>query len=78
MDRKLKIIWDFRGINSLKIAEHHVIHLKEFARTEHLTIENICFKEVSDIHSIAYIITDEAVLHQIKHRLKPHRAEWLE
>jgi len=31
LERKLKLIWDFRGESSEKTAEHHAIHLKEFA-----------------------------------------------
>ncbi len=30
MERKIKLIWDFRGPASAKTAEHHEIHLKEF------------------------------------------------
>ena len=29
--RKLKLIWDFRGPDALKTAEHHEIHLKEYS-----------------------------------------------
>ena len=28
--RNLKLIWDFKGPDALKIAQHHEIHLKEY------------------------------------------------
>ena len=36
--RKLKLIWDFRGPASLKTAEHHLIHLKEYIQLKNLDI----------------------------------------
>ena len=36
--RKLKLIWDFRGPNAKKTAEHHEIHLKQFIVIEKLDI----------------------------------------
>ena len=36
MNRKLKLIWDFKGPASQKTVEHHCIHLKEYAKTEQL------------------------------------------
>lgn len=34
MQRKIKLIWDFKGESGLKTAEHHAKHLKEFADRE--------------------------------------------
>ena len=39
--QKIKLIWDFRGEASAKTAEHHVIHLKEFAEREHIEFTEI-------------------------------------
>ena len=40
LERKIKLLWDFRGPDALETAKHHTIHLKEFA-----AIENLPFHE---------------------------------
>jgi len=42
MDRKIKLLWDFRGEDAKEIAKHHTIHLKEFA-----TLEKLYFHEIN-------------------------------
>ena len=59
MNRKLKLIWDFRGPSSQKTAEHHCIHLKEFAQIEKLHFYNIDFTILSEMYTIAFITVDE-------------------
>ncbi len=73
MHRKLKLIWDFRGPVSLKTAEHHCIHLKEFATLEKLHFYEIDFSSISEMHTIAFIIIDEANMKTYRDALKPHR-----
>ncbi len=75
MSRKLKLIWDFRGPDSLKIAEHHCIHLKEFATIEKLHFYEVDFTIVSEMHTIAFIIVDEVDMKVYRDRLKPHRGQ---
>jgi hypothetical protein len=38
MERKIKLIWDFRGPTAAKTAEHHEIHLKEYSAIEKLPL----------------------------------------
>lgn len=73
MNRKLKLIWDFRGTTSQKIAEHHCIHLKEFAIIEKLHYYEINFSVISEIHTIAFITVDEVDMKTYRDALKPHR-----
>ena len=75
MDRKLKLIWDFRGGISEKTAEHHCIHLKEFANSEKLHFYEINFSVVSEMHTIAYIVVDETDMKTYRDALKPHRGQ---
>lgn len=75
MNRKLKLIWDFRGSDSQKIADHHCIHLKEFALLEKLHFYTIDFTTISEMHSIAYVIVDEIDMKTYRNALKPHRGE---
>lgn len=75
MSRKIKLIWDFRGPESLKTAEHHCFHLKEFATIDKLNFYKIDFKKLSELYSIAYIIVDESDMIIYRDALKPHRGE---
>lgn len=75
MKRKLKLIWDFRGSDSQKTAEHHCIHLKEFSAIEKLHFYEVNFSTLSEIHTIAFIIVDEVDMKIYRDALKPHRGE---
>lgn len=75
MDRKLKLIWDFRGPASQKTAEHHCIHLKEFSAIEKLNFHQIDFSILSEMHTIAFIIVDEVDMKVYRDALKPHRGQ---
>lgn len=73
MDRKLKLIWDFKGPTSKQTAEHHCIHLKEFAQIEKLHFYEIDLLELSEMHSYAFIVVDEKNMKTYRDALKPHR-----
>ncbi|GAB1308813.1 hypothetical protein KH5_14960 [Urechidicola sp. KH5] len=73
MSRKIKLIWDFRGPAGLKTAEHHAIHLKEFAQIEKLHFYQVNSVEISDMHAIAFITVDETDMKTFRDALKPHR-----
>lgn len=78
MNRKLKLIWDFKGPDSLKTAEHHCIHLKEFAIIEKLHFYDVDFTVISEMHTIAFIIVDEIDMKTYRDALKPHRGQLAE
>ncbi len=73
--RKLKLIWDFRGPNASKIAEHHEIHLKEYISAKSISVQKTGIEELHELHSIAFIIMDEADMKPIRDALKPHRGQ---
>lgn len=73
--RKLKLIWDFRGPVSLKTAEHHLIHLKEYIAFNALDISITGVETLSDMHSLAYLVVDESEMKPIRDALKPHRGQ---
>ena len=75
MSKKIKLIWDFRGPESFKIAEHHCIHLKEFTALEKLNFHQIDSKEITEFYSIAFIIVDEVDMLTFRDALRPHRGE---
>ena len=73
MNRKIKLVWDFKGPDGLETAKHHCIHLKEFAAIDNLPFHEVAHETLNDMHSIAYIIVDEAHMRTFRDALKPHR-----
>jgi hypothetical protein len=75
MMRQIKLIWDFRGPDAAKIAEHHEIHLKEFIAAEKLPLDITGFEIKNEMHAVAYmVVTDENMI-AVRDALKPHRGE---
>jgi len=73
--RDLKLIWDFRGPEALKIAEHHEIHLKEYIQSQKLDLEITGFHAENDMHAIAFMVVPENIMKPIRDALKPHRGQ---
>lgn len=73
--RDLKLIWDFRGPDALKIAEHHEIHLKEYIQNQKLDLKITGFQSENDMHAIAYLVVPEDIMKPIRDALKPHRGQ---
>jgi hypothetical protein len=74
MNRKIKLIWDFRGSNATKTAEHHQIHLDEYINSEKIELKITGFEALGEMHAIAYMVVNDANLLPIRDSLKPHRA----
>ena len=73
MDRKIKLIWDFRGPEAVEIAKHHVVHLKEFALKESLDYTESDIEPVSEMYCIAFITVNESDMKVYRDALRPHR-----
>lgn len=73
--RKIKLIWDFRGMTASKTAEHHEIHLKEYIQNENLPIDITGWSSISEMHAIAYMVVEEKDMILVRDTLKPHRGE---
>ena len=73
--RKLKLIWDFRGPDAFKIAEHHEKHLKGYIAFEKTNLNITGFEQLNDLHSIAYMVVTEDEMKPIRDALKPHRGQ---
>lgn len=78
LDRKIKLLWDFRGPAAQKTAEHYVIHLKEYILNEELKYNLVDSKYISDMHSIVFLVVAEFEMPQVRDDLKPHRGELYE
>lgn len=75
MNRKIKLIWDFRGPAAAKTAEHHEKHLKEYIALETLDLKITGFEHLNDMHSYAFMVTEESNMMVLRDALKPHRGE---
>ena len=75
MNRKIKLIWDFRGPAAGKTAEHHEKHLKEFIAFENLDLDITGFQHINEMYSLAYMVVEESNMIAMRDALKPHRAE---
>lgn len=73
--RKLKLIWDFRGPDAQKIAEHHEKHLKEYIIIEKLDVSITGIEALSDMHTIAFMVVNEDEMKPVRDALKPHRGQ---
>ena len=70
--RKIKLIWDFRSPDALKIAEHHAKHLKEYVSIKNLDADT-GFEALSDTHAIAFMVVEEPDALALRDVLKPNR-----
>ena len=73
--RKIKLIWDFRGVAAKRTAEHHEQHLKEYISLERIQLNITGHQHLSEMHSLAFMVVEDRQMIQIRDALKPHRAE---
>lgn len=73
MNRKIKLLWDFRGEDAKETAKHHTIHLREFAEKEKLTFHEIDIQEANEMLASAFIVVDEKDMKVYRDALIPHR-----
>ena len=74
-ERMLKLIWDFKGPDSARTAEHHALHLKEYIKINDLSPEIAGFESVTPEHHIAYLVVYESKMPAVRDGLKPHRGQ---
>jgi hypothetical protein len=73
LNRKIKLIWDFRGPEAAEIAKHHVVHLMEFALKESLDYKESDIEPISEMYCIAFITVNESDMKIYRDALRPHR-----
>lgn len=71
----IKLIWDFRGPNAAAIAKHHAKHLTEFIQLEQLPNSRSGTEALTDMHHIAFMITEKHRMKEMRERLKPQRGQ---
>ena len=74
VENKLKLIWEFIGIDADMIAKHHFVHLNEYVEKENLKIFKIGNEKIDKNISNSFMIISEDLLYKIKKDLRPHKA----
>jgi hypothetical protein len=74
-ESRIKLIWDFYGPEAEKIAQHHVVHLNEFAILEKLEMPISGTESISEMHSIAFLVVNQEKMITVRDALKPHRGQ---
>ncbi|WP_262420284.1 hypothetical protein [Flagellimonas meishanensis] len=77
LERKVKMIWDFRGAAASQMAIHYQKHLEEFAQIEELKFDDTGVQHITEMHSIAFLVVAEFEMKEVRDILKPHRGEFL-
>jgi len=75
---KIKLVWEFRGSEAEKTAEHHAIHLREYNQLHSRTDHECGTEKISDLYVIAYMIVPRDEMLHYRDHLKPQRAFVLE
>ncbi|HMY84000.1 MAG TPA: hypothetical protein PLC76_10470 [Saprospiraceae bacterium] len=73
MEKKIKLLWDFRGPDAKQIAEHYDHHLQEFIEANKLKNDITGVENISDMYSIAFMVIDEDEFEMVRNVLKPKR-----
>ena len=75
MQDRIKLIWDFRGPNAAHIAQHHAIHLSEFAVSEGLEHYISSTEEITEMHHTAFLVVEKQWMDSLRKTLKPNRGQ---
>ena len=73
MKKKIKLVWQFNGMDALKIADHHLVHLNEYILKEGIDVLDKGTELINDFSSISYIIIDNSLVEKLRVALKPHK-----
>jgi len=73
MSKKAQLIWNFNGQDGLKTAEHHLVHLKEFAQIEALPILKSGINKTSPLSCEAFIVVEMEWVEKLRTQLKPNK-----
>ncbi|MEO9557843.1 MAG: hypothetical protein ABJG51_01760 [Nonlabens ulvanivorans] len=78
MGRHLNLIWDFKGPDAQRTAQHHFIHLEEFIVRDKIASLGTGVEKLNENHFIAFMGIEEAAMPPVRDALKPHRGQlWI-
>jgi len=73
MSKKAQLIWNFNGQDGIKTAEHHLVHLKEFAQIEAVPILKSGVNKTSPLSCEAFIVVEMEWVEKLRTQLKPNK-----
>ena len=73
MKKKIKLIWQFSGLNALKIADHHLVHLNEYIKREEVVVIDKGTELVNEFSAISFIVICNSFIDKLRVDLKPHQ-----
>ena len=73
MKKKIKLIWQFSGMDALKIADHHLVHLNEYIEREDIVVIDRGTELTNEFSAVSFIIIDNSFFEKLRFDLKPHK-----
>ena len=73
MESKIKLIWKFSGMDALKIADHHLVHLNEYIKREDIVVMEKGTETINEFSAISFIIIYKSFVDKLRLDLKPHQ-----
>ena len=73
MKKKIKLIWQFSGMDAIKIADHHLVHLNEYILKEEIEVIDKGTELINEFSCISFIIIDNSLVEKLRVALKPHK-----
>jgi hypothetical protein len=71
MEKRIKLIWDFRGPHSLETARHFEHHLRESSLFRPELPSGV--EQLGEAHSMAFLVVGASEMPGFRDALKPHR-----
>ena len=75
---KAKLVWIFSGEGALKIAKHHLIHLKDYSHKEKVDVIEFGTEQQTEFTAVSFMIVSREFVNDLRQSLKPHKGFLLE
>ena len=76
--KKIQLIWEFRGPDAKKTAEHHAVHLNEYVEKQDYVLKVVDSEAINDSYAVATMVILEKDMLEFRDTLKPQRAVYWE
>ncbi len=73
MCKKTKLIWQFYGMDALRIADHHLVHLNEYLNREDIFVVDKGTELTNEFSAMSFITIDNSLVEKLRVDLKPHK-----
>tara|TARA_B100001029_G_scaffold170184_1_gene165757 strand:- start:1367 stop:1609 length:243 start_codon:yes stop_codon:yes gene_type:complete len=73
MNNHNKLIWQLSGRDALKIAEHHLIHLTEYMKSNDIVVIDKGIELISEFSATSFVIIDKSFVEKVRVDLKPNK-----